>query len=178
MVREPRLRATCACIRLRFGSGQPIHGEQGFLRIMRDYSRSPPQDITWNSAPSFENPTSGSATIANPEVTSTMGFGPAFTYPYAQPINFDQMMYPVSTQRLIVRRGHWLTLSRYRTCSRLGPRQCQRLVGRIFSSAIVLSSHKPKPSPMEIPYRRRHRALPRGRRTYLPQAKEWPIHTV
>jgi len=99
---------------------------------MRDYSRSPPQDITWNSAPSFENPASGSTTIANPEVTSTMGFGPAFTYPYAQPSNFNQMMYPVSTQCSIVHRRRWLTLSRYRTCSCLGPRQCQRLVGPIF----------------------------------------------
>jgi len=77
------------------------HGEYDFLRIMRDYSRSdsPPQDATWNYAPSFENPASGSTTIGNPEVTSTMGFSPAFTYPYTQPSNFNQMMYPVSTQR-------------------------------------------------------------------------------
>ncbi len=72
---------------------------------MRDYSRSPPQDTTWNSAPSFENPASGSATIANPEVNSTMGFSPAFMYPYAQPSNLGQMMYPVSTQRLMVYQG-------------------------------------------------------------------------
>ena len=109
---------------------------------MRNYSRSPPQDITWNAAPSFENPASGGTTIANPEVTNTIGFSPALTYPYAQPSNFNQMVYPVSTQRLVVHRRIWLTLSRYRTCSRLGPRQCQRLVGRIFSSATVWSSHK------------------------------------
>ena len=61
--------------------------------------------MTWNSAPSFENPGSGSATIANPEVNSTMGFSPAFMYPYAQPSNLGQMMYPVSTQRLVVYQG-------------------------------------------------------------------------
>jgi len=135
MVREPKFRATRACVRLRSGCGQSIHGEQGFLRIMRDYPRLPPQDITWNAAPSFENPASGSTTIANPEVTGTMGFSPAFTYPYVQPSNFNQMMYPVSTQRFIVHRRRWLTLSHCRTCSRLGPRHCQRLVGRILSSA-------------------------------------------
>jgi len=145
---------------------------------MRNYSRSPPQDITWNAAPPFENPASGGTTIANPEVTNTIGFSPALTYPYAQPSNFNQMVYPVSTQRLVVHRRNWLTLSRYRTCSRLGPRQCQRLVGRIFSSATVWSSHKPKPLPMEIPHRHRHRALLRGRRTYLPQVKQWLSHTV
>src|SRR5712691_6038271 len=117
MVRDSRLCATRTYVRLRFGSGRSIHGEYGFLRIMRDCSRSPPQDTTWNSAPSFENPASGSATIANPEVNSTMGFSPAFTYPDAQPGNFNQMIYPVSTHRLIVHRGRWLTLSRYRTCS-------------------------------------------------------------
>ena len=67
---------------------------------MRDYSRSPPQDITRNSAPSFENQVSDSTTIANPEVTSTMGFSPAFTYPYPPPSNLNQMMYPVSTHPL------------------------------------------------------------------------------
>ena len=131
---------------------------------MRDYSHSPPQDITWNAAPSFEYPAGGSTTIANPEVTNIIGFSPALTYPYAQPSDFNQMMYPVSTQRLVVHRGRWLTLSRYRTCSRLGPRPCQRLVGRILSSAMVLSSCKPKPLPTEIPSHHRHRALLRGRR--------------
>jgi len=145
---------------------------------MRDYLHSPPQDITWNYAPSFGNPASGSTIIANPEVTSTMGFSPAFTYPYAQPSNFNQTMYPVSTQRLIGHRGHCLTLSRYRICSRLGPRQCQRLVGRILSSAMVLSSHKPKPLLTEIPSHHHHRALLHGRRTYLPPAKRWLGHTV
>jgi len=72
---------------------------------MRDYSRSAPQDTTWNSAPSFENLASGSATIANPEVNSNMGFSPAFQYPYAQPSNLGQMMYPVSTQRLMFTRA-------------------------------------------------------------------------
>ena len=99
---------------------------------MRDYSHSPPQDITWNATPSFENPAGGSTTIANSEVTNIMGFSPALTYPYAQPSDFNQMMYPVSTQRLIVHRGRWLTLSRHRTCSRLGPRPRRRLVGRIL----------------------------------------------
>jgi len=143
MVRDPRFRATCTRVRLRSGSGQSIRGEHSFLRIMRDYSRSPPQDITWNSAPSFENQVSDSTTIANPEVNSTMGFSPAFTWLYARPSNFNQMMYPVGSQCLIVNRG-WLTLSRYRTCSHLGPCQCRRLVGRILSSAMVLSSRKPK----------------------------------
>ena len=138
---------------------------------MRHHSRSPPQDTTWNSAPSFEYPASGSTTIANPEVTSTMGFSPTFTYPYAQPGNFNQIMYPVSTQCLIVHRGRWLTLSRYRTCSHLGRRQCRRLVGRILSSTVVLSSHKPKPLPTEIPSHHRHRALPRGWGTYIPPAR-------
>jgi len=63
---------------------------------MKDYPRSPPQDITWNTVPSFENPASGSTTIANSEVTGTMGFSPAFTYPSAQASDFNQMMYPVS----------------------------------------------------------------------------------
>ena len=111
---------------------------------MRNYPRSLPQDITWNAAPSFENPASGSTTIANPGATSTMGFSPVFTYPYAQPSNFDQMMYPVSTQRLTVHRRRWLTSSRYRTCSRLGPRQCQRLVGRnlFFCHSLVFTQTK------------------------------------
>jgi len=130
MVRDSRLCATRSSVRLRFGSGRSIHGEHGFLRIMRDYSRSAPQDTTWNSAPSFENPASGSATIVNPE-TSATSFGPAFTYPY-EPSNLNQIMYPVSTQRLIVHRGCWLTLLYYRACSHLGPRQRQHLVGRIF----------------------------------------------
>jgi len=172
MVRDPRFRATCTCVRLRSGSGQSIHGEHSFLRIMRDYSRSPPQDITWNSAPSFENQVSDNTTIANPEVTSTMGFSPAFTYPYAPPSNLNQMMYPVSTHRFIIHLEHWLTLSRYRTCSRLGPRQCQRLVGRILSSAMVLSSRKPKPLPTDIPSHHHLRALLRGRRTCPSPAKQ------
>ena len=78
---------------------------------MRDCSRSPLQDITWNSAPSFENSASDGTTFANPGVTSTMGLSPAFAYPYAPSSNFNQMMYPVSTQRLIVHWRSWLTLS-------------------------------------------------------------------
>ena len=69
---------------------------------MRDYSRSLPQDT---SAPSFENTASSSATIANPEVNSRMGFSPAFEYPYAQPSNLGPMTYPVSTQHLTVYQG-------------------------------------------------------------------------
>ena len=64
---------------------------------MREYSRPPPQDIDWNSAPPFENPASGIATIAHPEVTSATGFSPTIMYPGAQPSNFNQMIYPVST---------------------------------------------------------------------------------
>jgi len=177
MVRDPRLCATRSSVRLRFGSGRSIHGEHGFLRIMRDYSRSPPQDTTWNSAPSFENTVSGNTTSANPEVTNTMGFSPAFTHPYAQRSSFNQMMYPVSTRRLIIHR-RWLTLSRYRTCSLLGPRQCQRLVGRILPTAMLWSSHIPKLLPTEIPSHHRHRALLRGRSTYIPPAKSRLSNTV
>src|SRR5438445_13538915 len=46
---------------------------------LRDYSRSQPQDISWNSAPPFENPASGTATAANSKATGTMGSSPAFT---------------------------------------------------------------------------------------------------
>jgi hypothetical protein len=107
------------------GFGQPAPGfgfdlgldsqltvSMAFLRIMRDGRRSPSQDITWNSAPSFENPAGDSTAIANPDVTSTMGFSPAFTYPYAQPTNFNQMMYTVSIPCLVLYRRRWLTLSR------------------------------------------------------------------
>lgn len=72
---------------------------------LRDYSRSPPQDTTSNSTLSFENPASSIATIANPNATDIMGFGPTFTHPYAEPSNLNQVIYPVSTQHLIVHRG-------------------------------------------------------------------------
>ena len=169
MVRDSKLCATRTSVRLRFGFGRSIYGEDGFHRIMRDYSRSPTgYDLEFCSV--VRKSSQQQRHYSQSRSQQYHGVQPRLRVSLCptQQLGSDDVSREYTSLDGLP--GRWLTVSHHRTCTRLGPRRCQPLVGRILSSAMVLSSHKPKPIPTEIPSRHRHKALHHGRRTYIPPA--------